>query len=125
MPGKSLPTSQSVITASQPALKTPNTTITYSQDGDANKTNIGTRGTACKGGKGGSAHGNGSDGVGAIVAEGLRTVGAEKLRENIKISHQLELRGAVPFMSFSLARVGFTRGPPAQYLIFKKITKYD
>ena len=51
-PGGSPPTSQAAITAAQPAPKIPNTTITHGHDGNANKTNVGTRGTACEGGRG-------------------------------------------------------------------------
>ena len=72
-PGGSLPTSQAVIMSGQPSLKIPNKTNTHGHDDNVYKTNVGTRGTACKCGKGGSAHGDGSDGVCAVLEEVLKT----------------------------------------------------
>ena len=62
-----------MIATAQPSPKITSSRITHGDDSNANKTNVGTRGTAFEGVGGVAAHNEPSNGVVAVVEEVLKT----------------------------------------------------
>ena len=81
--------------ACQQSLKFRNKTNTHGHDNDVYKTNVGMMGTTRKGGKGNSAHSDGSDGVGAVVEEILKTLSILEPKYMKQLANENSIAGEV------------------------------